>query len=558
MTIKTYYNNIDYFFEEIKKGNKKTVKELIDSGIDINAKDKYGYTPLMIATENNKSEVVELLLKKGAELNVKNDDGETALMIAAYNNSIKAGKVLIKYGANFELKDSFGRTAYDIAHEMYKNANDYFLKEKLSIETRFALFCSTIFAKVDYGVCLDIFELIGQFHLQTGIMITKENAVMFLLRNSDDNNFNNYEIKKIGNDKIQKYPNKEKVLAFLREFFLNIKEGSSIERIEIENSFYKKYNCVLTEKNICNIKSDDFKISTKIPIIKLLNNYFENENDFYVFTFEEINTVFYYIYGIDINLIVFKEYIQNNKCNGYVIEQLPKDVYIKISSTQHTKGMIFTNTIPQMIEKSKLPFSVLKNMKILNKYLKNKGYIFRETTYNKNFYILTLDDDNKEDINLVIDNVSNFLKSFFSLKKIGYICLSKEIKEQINEYDIELNEMEFVKAIENTNKVLNSRKIIYDEKEKSLKYIKDINTNEIECPICNEPFSLEGIKEHVLYNHPHDNLTTDIKNGYFKCNKCKREFDIHIIKPTAFITHIKGECPEKWEKKFFKNEPKWL
>ncbi len=52
---------------------------LVNKGADINAVSNDGITPLMLAAQNAKLDVVELLLKHGAKVNAKDNMGKTAL-----------------------------------------------------------------------------------------------------------------------------------------------------------------------------------------------------------------------------------------------------------------------------------------------------------------------------------------------------------------------------------------------------------------------------------------------------------------------------------------------
>ena len=65
--------------DAVKTGNIDAVKQHLDTGVDVNAKDRWGMTPLHYATSKGHKEIAELLIAKGADVNVKRRDGQTAL-----------------------------------------------------------------------------------------------------------------------------------------------------------------------------------------------------------------------------------------------------------------------------------------------------------------------------------------------------------------------------------------------------------------------------------------------------------------------------------------------
>ena len=76
-----------------KKGYLEIVKLLIDSGADINVKDKKGRTALRYAVKNGHLEVVKYLIDKGA------DDLNEVLMRASRNGHLEVAEFLKSKGA---------------------------------------------------------------------------------------------------------------------------------------------------------------------------------------------------------------------------------------------------------------------------------------------------------------------------------------------------------------------------------------------------------------------------------------------------------------------------
>jgi len=71
-----------------------------EGGIDLNALDDEGRTPLILATElGERHEFIETLLTHGADPNVRRPDGKTALTIARELGDAEAERILLRHGA---------------------------------------------------------------------------------------------------------------------------------------------------------------------------------------------------------------------------------------------------------------------------------------------------------------------------------------------------------------------------------------------------------------------------------------------------------------------------
>ena len=69
------------FFEACQNGDMEKIKFLIEKGADIEAKNNYGNTPLILTSRYGHIEVVKFLIEKGADIEAKDNYGETSLIV---------------------------------------------------------------------------------------------------------------------------------------------------------------------------------------------------------------------------------------------------------------------------------------------------------------------------------------------------------------------------------------------------------------------------------------------------------------------------------------------
>ena len=85
-----------------------SVRILIASGADVNARDQDEMTPIMYASH---PEAIKTLAQNGADVNAVDNEGRTALF---YVESVEAAKALLSVGANPKIRDKYGKTCLDL------------------------------------------------------------------------------------------------------------------------------------------------------------------------------------------------------------------------------------------------------------------------------------------------------------------------------------------------------------------------------------------------------------------------------------------------------------
>ncbi|MFC1766557.1 ankyrin repeat domain-containing protein [Planctomycetota bacterium] len=100
----------------------ESTKVLIGQGANVNAKDKWGSSPLLEAADYGRVECAKLLVENGADVNARDRDGKTLLYRTCCQHSSKRAdqhkeiaELLINNGADVNYRGHFGLT---ILHEL--------------------------------------------------------------------------------------------------------------------------------------------------------------------------------------------------------------------------------------------------------------------------------------------------------------------------------------------------------------------------------------------------------------------------------------------------------
>jgi CubicO group peptidase (beta-lactamase class C family) len=95
------------------QGNVQAIQQHIDAGTDLNAKDAFGSTPLVIATTFGHTDAARSLIEGGADLEIAGSEGSTPLQIAAFLCRTEIVQALLDHGANRYVRDKYGHSALD-------------------------------------------------------------------------------------------------------------------------------------------------------------------------------------------------------------------------------------------------------------------------------------------------------------------------------------------------------------------------------------------------------------------------------------------------------------
>ncbi|TRY94394.1 hypothetical protein DNTS_027939 [Danionella cerebrum] len=99
-------------FWAARKGNLALLQLLLNSGrVDVDCKDGYGTTALMVASYSGHYECVHELIMQGADINLQRETGSTALFLASQQGHNNIIKLLFQFGASSEFRTENGGTA---------------------------------------------------------------------------------------------------------------------------------------------------------------------------------------------------------------------------------------------------------------------------------------------------------------------------------------------------------------------------------------------------------------------------------------------------------------
>jgi ankyrin repeat protein len=95
----------------IEEGNQKTARFLMDKGADINGRDTtFGKTPLLKAIEADQPAIARDLMDKRVDVNLADKNGWTPLLRASEHGQLEVVQALLAHGADVSARSSNGFT----------------------------------------------------------------------------------------------------------------------------------------------------------------------------------------------------------------------------------------------------------------------------------------------------------------------------------------------------------------------------------------------------------------------------------------------------------------
>ena len=122
-------------FRRVRHGRVADVAALVSSGVDVDIRDRFGNTPLVVAAQNDRKRISKLLVKAGADLNATNVAGNASLHYCYAYGHFDLAVFLERKGADVSARNEAGVAPRDVL-EGDADANARWRAAKRDAETR--------------------------------------------------------------------------------------------------------------------------------------------------------------------------------------------------------------------------------------------------------------------------------------------------------------------------------------------------------------------------------------------------------------------------------------
>jgi len=112
---------MELFWRQMDSAAIGVARLFLANGVDVNARDTWGMTPLIRATQTQSADFVRLLLENGADVNLANDNGVSPLRMAVQRDNAEFAEMLLNAGASPD--DARGHDNATILHFAVSKGN---------------------------------------------------------------------------------------------------------------------------------------------------------------------------------------------------------------------------------------------------------------------------------------------------------------------------------------------------------------------------------------------------------------------------------------------------
>lgn len=96
--------SFDKFGSLIKHGDLLGIRAFISSGANVDARNRFGWTPLMLAVSKGHGPIIDFLISAGADVNAANGFGGSPLAYASLEGRLDVIESLLKAGADVNVQ----------------------------------------------------------------------------------------------------------------------------------------------------------------------------------------------------------------------------------------------------------------------------------------------------------------------------------------------------------------------------------------------------------------------------------------------------------------------
>ncbi|GEB34647.1 MULTISPECIES: ankyrin repeat domain-containing protein [Brevibacillus] len=99
---------VQAFLEAAAEGNIEALKQHLEQGVDINARNRQKRTAILTAAMHDHLDAVSFLIEAGADIDLQDETCFNPFLYACIHNKLELVQMMVKAGTNLELLTRFG------------------------------------------------------------------------------------------------------------------------------------------------------------------------------------------------------------------------------------------------------------------------------------------------------------------------------------------------------------------------------------------------------------------------------------------------------------------